>query len=198
LAAFASKSHAAEAGRRQQERKGERVRGYFGIGVEGISKAMNLGNLYRSAHAFGASFVFTIAAEYKAREGVKADTSRAHDHLPLYHWDSVAGMSLPQGCKVVAVELIDEAVDLPTFRHPPKAAYVLGREKGPVSRELIARADHVVKIPTRFCINVGMAGAIVMYDRLRCLGGFADRPSRPGGPKSTTAGKPGRHAKWDE
>ena len=38
-------------------------RGYFAIGVEGISKAVNLGNLLRSAHAFGASFVFTIGAD---------------------------------------------------------------------------------------------------------------------------------------
>ncbi|MEE8144119.1 MAG: TrmH family RNA methyltransferase, partial [Kiloniellales bacterium] len=34
------------------------MRGYFAIGVEGISKPMNLGNLLRSAHAFGASFFF--------------------------------------------------------------------------------------------------------------------------------------------
>ena len=31
------------------------MRGYFGIGVEGISKPMNLGSLFRTAHAFGAS-----------------------------------------------------------------------------------------------------------------------------------------------
>ena len=42
------------------------MRGYFGIGVEGVSKAMNAGNLYRSANAFGASFVFTVAAVYAA------------------------------------------------------------------------------------------------------------------------------------
>ena len=38
------------------------MRGYFGIGAEGISKPMNLGNLIRSAHAFGASFVFLVDA----------------------------------------------------------------------------------------------------------------------------------------
>ena len=38
------------------------ARGYFGIGVEGISKPMNFGNLARSAHGFGASFIFTVAA----------------------------------------------------------------------------------------------------------------------------------------
>ena len=37
------------------------MRGYFAIGAERISKPMNLGNLLRSAHAFGASFFFTIA-----------------------------------------------------------------------------------------------------------------------------------------
>ncbi len=38
------------------------MRGYFGIGAEGISKAMNVGSLFRSAHAFGASFMFTVAS----------------------------------------------------------------------------------------------------------------------------------------
>ena len=40
------------------------MRGYFGIGVEGISKPMNLGNLLRSAHAFGASFFFTVSPAF--------------------------------------------------------------------------------------------------------------------------------------
>ena len=35
------------------------MRGYFGIGVEGIGKAMNVGSLLPTAHAFGASFMFT-------------------------------------------------------------------------------------------------------------------------------------------
>jgi hypothetical protein len=51
-------------------------RGYFAIGVEGISKPVNLGNLLRSAHAFGASFVFTIGADARAFE-MRADTSKA-------------------------------------------------------------------------------------------------------------------------
>jgi hypothetical protein len=43
-----------------------------------------------------------------------------------------------------------------------------------------ARCDHVVRIPTRFCVNLGVAGAIVMYDRVLSLGRFAERPVRPG------------------
>ena len=43
------------------------MRGYFGFGAEGISKPMNMGNLVRSAHAFGAKFVFTVSAHYSVR-----------------------------------------------------------------------------------------------------------------------------------
>ena len=45
-----------------------KARGYFAIGAERSSKALNLGNLMRSAHAFGASFTFTVGAQYQALE----------------------------------------------------------------------------------------------------------------------------------
>ena len=35
------------------------MRGYFGMGVERISKAMNMGAIMRTAHAFGAGFAVT-------------------------------------------------------------------------------------------------------------------------------------------
>lgn len=157
------------------------MRGYFAIGVEGISKPMNLGNLLRSAHAFGASFFFTIAPAFNAREVKLSDTSDAARHLPLYTYDSVEDLVLPRGCALVGVELTDDAADLPSFRHPQAAAYVLGRERGALSGELVARCDHLVRIPTRFSVNVGVAGAIVMYDRILTAGGFARRPTSPGG-----------------
>ena len=46
----------------------------------------------------------------------------------------------------------------------------------------IERCDFVIKIPTRFCVNVAIAGAIVMYDRVAHMSRFADRPVRAGGP----------------
>lgn len=152
------------------------MRGYFGIGVEGLSKPMNAGNLFRSAHAFGASFVFTIDSAYSRKLVGKADTSRTEQNLPFYNFESVDDMRLPKGCQLVGVELLDDAVELPSFRHPRNAAYVLGRERGSLTPDLVARCDHVIKIPTSFCINVATAGAIVMYDRLVSLGRFAERP----------------------
>jgi tRNA G18 (ribose-2'-O)-methylase SpoU len=155
------------------------ARGYFAIGVEGISKAVNLGNLLRSAHAFGASFVFTIGADDKAFE-LRSDTSNAATHLPVYHWRSLKELELPKGCSLVGVEILDEAHDLPSFPHPQRAAYVLGPERGALTPELAARCQHLVRIPSAFSLNVATAGAIVMYDRLRALGRFASRPVAEG------------------
>jgi len=151
------------------------TRGYFAIGVEGISKAVNLGNLLRSAHAFGASFVFTIGADDRALH-MHTDTSKASAHLPVYHWRNLADLKLPRGCSLVGVEILDGAQDLPSFPHPLRAAYVLGPERGQLSPELIARCQHLVRIPAAFSLNVATAGAIVMYDRLRSLGRFGSRP----------------------
>ena len=156
-------------------------RGYFAIGAERMSKSLNLGNLMRSAHGFGASFTFTVGATYKALEA-RADTSKGQLHLPHYNWQSIADMALPQGCKIVGVELLDDAINLPSFRHPLRAAYILGPEMGSLSPAMLERCDYTVKIPTSFCVNVAMAGAIVMYDRVRSLAHFAERPIREGGP----------------
>ncbi|MBK1696854.1 RNA methyltransferase [Rhodovibrio salinarum] len=152
------------------------MRGYFGIGVEGISKPMNLGNLMRSAHAFGASFFFTVNAAFNAREVAQSDTSASTEHVPLYVFDQPDALLLPRGCRLIGIEFTEESVELPSFKHPSMAAYVLGRERGSLSPEMQERCDAVVKIPTKFCVNVGTAGAIVMYDRVISLGRYARRP----------------------
>lgn len=159
------------------------MKGYFAIGAEGISKPMNLGAILRTAHAFGASFAFTVQASHQARQVNLADTAKSAENLPFYEWESIGEMVLPKGCQLVGVELTDDAVDLPSFRHPKTAAYVLGREKGSLSPEMLALCSHVVKIPTKFCVNVSVACAVTLYDRTLSMGGYPERPIMPGGPQ---------------
>jgi len=153
-----------------------RARGYFGIGVEGVSKSANVGALLRTAHAFGAAFCFTVGAGWDSRESRLADTSATPLHVPMWRFPDLASLSLPRGCTLVGVELLDDATDLPSFRHPLNAAYVLGPERAGLSPALLARCNHVIRIPTRFALNLAVAGAIVMYDRLLQHGRFAERP----------------------
>lgn len=162
-----------------------RARGYFGIGAEGVSKSANIGALLRTGHAFGASFCFTIGTGWDARAARTADTADTPLHVPMWRYPTVAQLSLPRGCALVGVELLADAVDLPSFRHPLTAAYVLGPERAGLSGDLLARCDHVVRIPTRFALNLAVAGALVLYDRLLQHGRFADRPVGSRGPHET-------------
>lgn len=163
------------------------MRGYFGIGVEGISKVYNVGSVFRSAHAFGASFVFTIAAQYEPRAAQATDTSDSVGQVPFYAFPDAAGLILPDGCRLVGIELFEDSIDLPSFQHPLRAAYVLGAERHGLSPAMVERCDYIVKIPTRFSLNLGVAGALVMYDRLISRGRWAPRPVTEGGPRDDLA-----------
>lgn len=158
------------------------MRGYFGVGVEGISKEQNVGTIVRSAHSFGASFFFTINPDVNVHALKTSDTSDAFDHLPYYQYAAPQELDLPLSCTLIGVEFVEEAIELPSFRHPLRAAYILGPEMGHLSPEIVSQCNHVIKIPMKFCVNVGVAAAIIMYDRMVCLGRFAERPVKAGGP----------------
>ena len=158
-----------------------KTRGYFGIGAEAISKPMNFGNLARTAYGFGASFVFTVSPGRRI-DAPQSDTPNSNQHMPWYNYQGVDNILLPDGCRLVGVELTDDAIDLPSFRHPTMAAYILGPENGSLSPEVTEKCEFIVKIPTLFCLNVATAGAIIMYDRVQSMGRFTERPVRAGGP----------------
>ncbi|MBL41753.1 MAG: rRNA methyltransferase [Rhodospirillaceae bacterium] len=151
------------------------MRGFFAIGVENLSKQMNAGNLFRSAHAFGASFAFTIGGMYSPNLA-KSNTSKSIFQMPIYNYNRFSEFITPENSILVGVELTENSIDLPKFRHPSNAIYILGPEKGNLSKNIMSSCKYTVKIPTKFCINLAMAGAIVMYDRVISLGQYDPRP----------------------
>ena len=100
--------------------------------------------------------------------------------MPTYHFADLEDFRLPLGCRLVGVEITDDAIELPSFRHPRQAAYILGAEREGLSADVQSRCDYVVKIPTRFSVNLGVAGALIMYDRLLSLGRHAAPAGRRG------------------
>ncbi len=132
---------------------------------------MRSGRRSASASAPGSTTVTRAVPTRRARPA----------HVPLWRFAGVDAMELPEGCALVGVELLEDAAELPSFRHPLNAAYVLGPERSGLSPAMLARCRHVVRIPTRFALNLAVAGAIVLYDRLIQHGRFADRPVAAGG-----------------
>lgn len=140
------------------------MRGYYGIGIERGKSPLNIGTLWRSAFVYGAAFIFTIGKRYPHQA---SDTLNTWKHVPLYEYADVDDFALhrPIECPLIVVELDERAVPLVTFKHPERAIYVLGAEDNGVSKSLRSRAQVIVQLPGRFCLNVAVAGSIVQYDR---------------------------------
>lgn len=89
--------------------------------------------------------------------GYKEVELRQHD----YFFDE-----FPRGVTPVAVELHDNAEQLPMFDHPEDALYVFGPEDGSIGSAQLRHCHRFLKIPTRHCTNLGAAIYLILYDRL--------------------------------
>lgn len=141
------------------------MRGYFGIGIENCKTTSNIGTLWRSAYNLGASFIFTVGKRYRHQ---CSDTTRADKHIPFYEYDTLEEFTrhVPVGSLVIGVEYPHaRAVPIQTMCHPERAVYLLGAEDRGLSQEAIAECDSLIYIPTKQCLNVSVAGSLIMYDR---------------------------------
>lgn len=141
------------------------MRGFCGIGVFHTKTPQNIGTLWRSAHNFGAQFVFTVGRRYQ-REA--SDTTKAWRSVPLYHYADMNDLMehLPFDCRLIGVELDERAHDLSGYVHPERACYLLGAEDHGLNAEAMRRCHSLVFVPgAARCLNVSVAGSIVLYDR---------------------------------
>jgi tRNA G18 (ribose-2'-O)-methylase SpoU len=141
------------------------TRGYFGVGIYNTKNALNVGGLWRSAHNFGADWVFTVGKRYRTQA---SDTTKATKHVPLYEFADFEDFRThtPRDCLIVAVELSPRAVMLPEFEHPERAVYLLGAEDTGLPAHVMEHCHRVIQIPGAVrCLNVATAGSIVLYDR---------------------------------
>lgn len=153
---------------REKNNSGIGQRGFFGVSILNPKHEANVGVLWRSAFVFGASFMATIGEKrYKTS---KSDTTQSHRHLPLFHFTDVQDLRshLPKGCLLVGVELSSSASDLQKFVHPERALYLLGSEDHGIPFHVLSLLDRVIKIDTslNISLNVGVAGSIILYDRM--------------------------------
>lgn len=139
------------------------MRGYFGIGVYHPKTEANIGTLWRSAHLFGASLIFTIGRRYKRQA---SDTTNAANHIPIMHYDDMEAFmaARPHGAPLVGIELGGQPLDA-NYAHPERAVYLLGSEDHGLPPEVLALCQRVVTIETPYSLNVAVAGSIVLFDR---------------------------------
>lgn len=140
------------------------MRGYFGIGIINTKSPLNIGTLLRSANIYGAQFVFTVGKRYQLQS---SDTLKTQRHIPLFHYETLAQLKsgIPFDCPLIGIEQTDNSVDLSEFKHPERAMYLLGAEDHGLPKSVIEVCHKIVHIDTKTCLNVAVAGSIVMFDR---------------------------------
>lgn len=139
-------------------------RGYFGIGIENTKTKVNIGTLWRSAYSLGASFIFVIGNRYKMQS---SDTVKAMKHIPMYHYGNFEEFykNMPKDCQLIGVDNIKKAKQLEKWHHPERAIYLLGAEDYGLSKIAISKCHSLVQFQSNYCLNVAVAGSIIMYDR---------------------------------
>jgi tRNA G18 (ribose-2'-O)-methylase SpoU len=138
--------------------------GYFSIGIEQGKTVHNIGTLWRSAYLFDASYIFTINKRYKKQA---SDTQKTWRQIPLFNYMSLHDLKIPYDCKLIGVELVENAISLPEFKHPKRAIYLLGAEDHGLTKEAVKKCHEIIQIPyvKEQSANVAVTGSIVMYDR---------------------------------
>jgi len=138
-------------------------RGFYGIGIVGSKTPVNVGTLWRTAGNMDASFIFTVGKRYPKQA---SDTIKAWKHTPLFEVAEFDELPIPRDCDLVGVEQDARAKDLPAFIHPERAVYVLGAEDHGLPDPIRDRCRSLIQIPSLRCLNVAVAGSIVLYDRI--------------------------------
>lgn len=140
------------------------MRGYVGIGIEDAKFVENLGTLWRSAFCLGADYIFTVGDRYRKEP---SDTVNAWKQIPYFHYKDLTDLQehLPKDAKVVGVEVLEGVSSLETFAHPKQAVYLLGGEDRTLTQQAQGLCDYLVKFDSKYCLNVAVAGSIVLYDR---------------------------------
>ena len=141
-------------------------RGFFGIGVYSPKNSTNLGSLWRSCLEYNAAFMFTIGTRCGFDE--PSNTPRAERHIPLYMYPTLQDFTrvIPTDTRIVGIEQTDKSLALESYSHPERAIYLLGAEDDGLPAEVFEYCrGGVVAISTKRCLNVAVAGSIVMYDR---------------------------------
>lgn len=135
------------------------------IGLVNPKSPSNVGSIMRASGCYQVSSVFYTGTRYTHAAKFHTDTKNASATIPLSETDSLLSC-IPDGAKIVCVDLVEGAISLPKFEHPDNAFYIFGPEDGTIDQELINRADAVVYVPTIGCMNLAATVNVLLYDRL--------------------------------
>lgn len=140
-------------------------RGFACIALDNPKCAANIGGAMRAAHVYGAQLIVIGGPRYQRFKKYATDVTKAYRHIPtLEPLDVFEG--LPHDCVPIAVDLLEGAKPLTTYKHPERAFYIFGAEDQTLGARIIERCRDKIVIPTQYCMNLAATVNVVLYDRM--------------------------------
>ncbi len=139
--------------------------GYFGIGIEHGKTSFNYGTLFRTAQIFNADFLFVINERFQRQA---SDSMKSWRHMPVFSYTDFEDFRKhrPFDCRLIGIELDEQAYKLSEYNHPKRACYLLGAEDHGLTKVAYEACQDLIVLPGERSLNVSVAGSIVLYDRI--------------------------------
>lgn len=140
--------------------------------IDGVVDTTNIGAIFRSAAALGIDAVLLTPASCDPLNRRAVRVSMGSVFLVPWKWIDSPDSLKPLGFKTAAMALTDNSVSIddPKLVYEPKLAVIMGTEGDGLSREAVASADYVVRIPMSHgvdSLNVAAAAAVAFWQLRR-------------------------------
>ena len=137
------------------------MRGFCGIGLYHPQKDVNIGGALRAAGCYEADF---IAIQGRKLQNYASNTVKAERHIPLFHVKHFEDI-IPYNCISIAVEIYPKARCIFDYVWPERSFIIFGPESSSLGKEVFSFCRDIVYIPTKYCLNLAVCVATVLYDR---------------------------------
>lgn len=140
-------------------------KGYACIGLFNPKSPENVGSVMRASGCYGVHSVFYTGKRYDIAKEFFTDKNSVHLDIPLIGVEDLKTI-VPLGCVPVAVDLIEGARSLVTYKHPPRAFYIFGPEDGTLKKAITDFCRETIYVPTDGCMNLAATVNVILYDRM--------------------------------
>lgn len=138
--------------------------------LDNLRSSFNVGSLFRSAEAFGASEIHLCGYTPTPENSKTAKSALGTDHwIKWRYWENTLDCLdwlKSEGITSYALETEANAIELEKINNPNASAIVLGNERYGLGEPVLKKCDFIVKVNLsgrKNSLNVGTCGAIALH-----------------------------------
>lgn len=141
----------------------------FFIIAHNIRSLYNIGTMFRTADALGASLILSGYSGHPPRKEISKVALGAEESVYWEYHKNISSLLhklKKEGFNIIALEKTDKAINYLDFKPKFPLALLVGNEVRGISPQLLKKADQIISLPMngqKESLNVGVAMAVSGY-----------------------------------